>query len=239
MAFPTLAQMLATLPDGGANTAAEVRTIIEGIIKSKIWATASLDDPDDVWWESNLGDFTAVSPGGTQTIVEGDGRLSVRFSGQAATTFNARVKAYSFTIGDSFAVPVRLLAPSADFNMAGIVFSDGAGTTDDMVALIVEVDSSGGLQVLIRSGAFDTISSFGTIAVVAPEAPLPELWIRMTYQAANTWRLAFSPDGYSWTTLGLADETATLTPTHFGLCWSVYGGSHEGLISFGPICKLA
>src|SRR5690606_13056067 len=89
------------------------------------WAvdlTDNADAADVVWDGSKAAAMTTVTVTGTQTITEKQGVLSVLFSGQGTQDYNCLLKAHTFVVGDSFAVPVRFHANG--LAAAGIIFTD-------------------------------------------------------------------------------------------------------------------
>jgi hypothetical protein len=241
MAFQTLAQMLTSLQDGGANTAAEVRTIIDGIVRQKIWAPYSNDHAEDVFWQSNLSDFTDVVITGSHTLIERDGFLSVRFTGIASGDVNCRLKARTFTVGDEFACRIRLGGLMNDFSMAGLFFTDGTTATSNAVGAAAYITSTATSLILVaRHGTLQAFASDALNVSILNEGPLLDgLYAKLQYTASNSFRVYFSADGVSWSEMGTTAFSKTMTPTHFGVGWSKEGGSGDGVASFGPICRLA
>lgn len=232
----TLATILDNLGDGEDNTAEDVR---DAILSSYILLPdhPSALDAEDIYWQGDAAGMTTVTVTGSQTLTERVGRLSALFSGQASNDYNCLLRARTFSIGDSFAVPVDLMAYTATNVNAGIIFTDGtASTSNGIAAALSWVAGEGTCRVYTRAG---TLTNFATLSTLRAMKPMSHLWMRLTYQAANTWRKQVSIDGVSWSTLGIADASSTLTPTHVGVVWSVDGGATEGAASFGPILKLA
>ncbi len=88
-------------------------------------------------------------------------------------------------------------------------------------------------------GRHGTLTAISTAPWVSQEqARLGEwLYIKLTYQAANTFRLAFSPDGVSYSTFGEADISKTMTPSFVGIFgWG--NGAGDSILTFGPLKKV-
>jgi hypothetical protein len=237
----TLAQMLALFPDNTAGdiSAADGRSVITAIVRRQR-APFSVDHADDTWWEGDIGDFTEVAPTGTATESEQDGFLSVLFSGQSSEDFTCFLKPVTFATGHQWVVPVRVMGIS-NHNMAGICFTDGTTTGSNLVAFVAYVSNTDNQT---RVNAFHgTITSSGTaVTMLDGNAQLPRsdaFYLKLGYSASNTFQHWLSPDGISFSRLGAADISKTMTPTHVGVCVTKYGGSGDGLATFGPLCKVA
>src|SRR5690606_15106891 len=99
--------------------------------------------------------------------------------------------------------------------------------------------SEAAIRVYTRSGTLTAMSTTSA-AYNWRELSVPWIWVRLTYQAADTWRKEISPDGISWTTVGISDMSKTMTPTHVGACWSPDTATTPGSVAtYGPIVKLA
>jgi hypothetical protein len=205
------------------------------------WAYDKTDNADafDIQWDgSQSAGMTTVTVTGSQTLTEKTGVLSVKFSGQGSQDHNCLLIAHSFSIGDSFAVPLRY-AGNAGFGLAGVIFTDGTTSAANAVAAHIQQHSNEGhARVYTRHG---TLTAMGTVSAVFNQQSnqVPWLWLRLTYQASNTFRKEISPDGISWSTVGIADVSKTMTPTHVGLCWTVENSAGDGIATFGPLLKLA
>lgn len=237
----TLAQMLALLPDNTAGdiSAADMRDVVAAIARGQR-APHSVDDADDVWWESDIGDFTTVTVTGTQTVTEKDGFLSVKYSGQSGGDHNGVLKAHTFSIGDSFATRIRLFGPAGQVSFGGLVFTDGTTSAANAIQVSGYVDAANNTLVDTLHGTLTAMGSEGFSITARNAFPwLDGLYVRLTYTASNSFTAHFSPDGATWSVLGQSAVSKTITPTHFGVTWSKEGGSVESVVSFGPICKLA
>lgn len=198
---------------------------------------ATLNAADVYWSGSDAAAMTTVTVTGAQTISERVGRLGVAFSGQTSGDANCLLKAHSFSIGDSFAVPITLLANTATNVYGGLIFTDGTTSTSNGVSAHLSwVAATGTITLYTRAG---TLTAFTTLSTSRAVKPMGHIWVRLTYVSANTWGKQVSADGLTWSTMGIADMASTLTPTHVGVTWSTDGSATEGAASFGPILKLA
>lgn len=231
--------MLASIPDGGSNTAAEMRAIIEDLTK-KSWAPYSIDDAADVWWQSNIGDFTTVTVTGTQTVTEKDGYVAVAYSGQSAADYNGVFKARTFAIGDSFAVRLRSLGPAAEYSVPGLAFTDGVVAGSNVLQVIAYVTNGNNANIAVSHGTLTNVATSAWSNADKGAFPwLDGIVVRLTYSAANSFLGQVSIDGVHWTSFGNAATAKTMTPTHVGLTWGKEGGAGSSYVSYGPLCKLA
>lgn len=245
MALKTFAEMNTLLADNttGDISAQDMRDVIKGLWRRQI-APYTVDNAADVYWENNLGDFTTVTVTGSQTITEREGVLSVMFQDQATQDLNCVLKAHTFAVGDSFAVRIKMFELTVeDFCMAALVFADGTTSAANAIAAFAYFQSTGSGGILQpREGTLTAMATADVTTAWNPQLPIADgIYIRLTYQAANTWRTTWSIDGVNFLTLNQADSTFTLTPTHFGVGWSSWAGATDNIrqVSFGPICKLA
>ena len=197
---------------------------------------------DDILWSGeDAAAMTEVTVSGSQTISEVEGLLSVQFDSQTSGDYGALLKAFTFGFGDSFAVPIRMLARSVASQQwdAGLIFTDGTGASANAVLVHLQQNATN-MQVTTRHGTLTALTSIGSNAAFGYGIGFfPHF--RMTYTSANTFDFLFSPDGISWSAMGYTSVSKTMTPTHFGVAWSRDGtsGGDEGLAGFGPIRKLA
>lgn len=241
MAFLTLPQMIASMPDAGAFTAAELRAVVNSIIKSKLWAPYSIDHAEDIFWDGDdLAGFTTVTVTGAQTVTEKDGYVAVEYSGQAANDYNGIFKARTFAIGDSFAVRVRALGPGSQFSVVGLAFTDGVVATSNLFQSIVDATNG---NVALLAAQHGTLTSSSTSpwnsGTISHHPWIDGIVVRLTYVAANSFLSEFSLDGTHWTSFGNAATAKTMTPTHVGLTWSKEAGTIESQVLFGPLCRLS
>jgi len=232
---------LGNLPGGGGGGA-------EDWVRNIIGYPVTVGADDVVWAGSDYStDFTQVTVTGTQTVTERDGLLSVKFSGQTAGDWNCALKAHTFSVGDTFMVPLRLfgLTPTGGGSQsAGIIFTDGTSSGSNMVAG-VNLTSSGDPEGLLV-GYHGTLTAGTSAPWVANDSMAgwawPQIFIRLEYDAANTFILAFSPDGITFEDFGEASISKTMTPTHLGVAWQMsatHAGDNIAIATFGPIDKIA
>lgn len=188
------------------------------------------------WNGSDLAGFTEVTVTGSQTIAERDNTVAVLPSGIQNQDINCLLTAKTFTVGDSWAVPVKGFPPANQAHYLGVVFTDGTAATSNCVTAMLQWNNS---RRVARHGTLTAASS-------APEASQTNVpswtfdwfWLRITYQAANTFRFEQSIDGATWQAF-VSDVSKTMTPTHVGLAWSNQGQSGTPMFTFGPLLKMA
>ena len=200
-----------------------------------------LVDPGDVVWGDGIAaGLTEVTVTGSQTIREFHHVISVEFTGQSTQDYNCLLEAHTFSVGDSYAVPIRLFqADTSSLCSAGVIFTDGTASSSNAVTGHLqqhagEIDT----RTITRDGTLTAMSGVSTTYDLRGNA-VPWAWIRLTYQASNTFRKELSVDGISWSTAGVSDTSKTMTPTHFGVCWSMDASTGNSIATFGPILKLA
>ena len=202
----------------------------------------SIDSNDTLWDGNDASGMTTVTVTGTDTLTEGNGMLSVRFSGTSSSDINCLLKSHTFSTGDTFSVPIRLFSREDNFTMAGIIMTDGTASTSNAIALLTYYqDSSSDLIQEVRHG---TLTNMGTAAAAISDWPdrgmhIPWKHHRLEYDASNSFVWAVSPDGLSYTNWGNSAVSKTMTPTHVGVCWSKWGGSDEAIATFGHLRKTA
>lgn len=237
----TLAAMLALFNDNtsGDISAADGRDVISSLWRIADPALVRGEDADDVNWDGNdVAAGTTLTVTGSQTITEGDGMVSVNYTGQSANDLNAVIFARTISVGDKWRVPTRLLASNADtnFSMIGVVFADGTASTSAI---------SGGMF-YIQAAADHMEPIDGTFgSVVLPQSITftpylqgfgPWVWFEIEYVSSNTFRTRLSLDGLSFLDMGTTEAT-TLTPTHVAIVWSKWGTAGTAIATFGPLTK--
>jgi hypothetical protein len=203
-------------------------------------APAALDAEDYYWDGTQVADFTEITTSGSQTITEVVGKVSALFSGQSTQDANGLLQARTFSIGDSFAVPIRLMTLDANARWVGVCFTDGVIGTSNLVMAAYQLHLTGpNLRMGIRHGTITAVNAATLTTVGFLGSTLPWLWVRLTYQADNEWAFDASPDGITWSPFGVADVSKTMTPTHWGLVWSSEAAAGDSIVTFGPLLKLA
>lgn len=202
--------------------------------------TTDNTDSESVQWDgTQVAGMTLVDITGTQTLTEKEGILSAKFAGQGTQDYQSLLIARTFSVGDSFAVPVRVMGQVASISAVGVIFTDGTTASSNGVTAALQKHSNEAHdRIYTRSGTLTLMNTVSTVINQLSNS-IPWTWLRLTYQAANTFRKEVSPDGVSWSQLGISDMSKTMTPTHMGICWTKDNSSGDGLATFGPIIKVA
>jgi hypothetical protein len=236
----TLAQIEALIADGGSNTAADVRAIFKAFFRER-HAPHSLDHAEDVFWDGDdLAGFTDVDVTGSHTLTEsGDGFLRAVFDSQDAADVNARLKARTFAVGDSFAIgPITFRGKGENHTMVGLCFTDGTDPTSNSVLAMIWA-GDGVIRFAVWHG---TLTNNATMvwADQHQQTFIGPGFVRLTYAASNSFQAFFSSDGVNWLDIGQVAFAKTMTPTHLGPFWTRWGGGAEASqVVFGALCKLA
>lgn len=192
-------------------------------------STDSSHSDDDEFSGTGLSGWTEVDPTGTTTWTEEAHVAAVQFQGQSAADLGALVKAItSASAPMTIETAVRLPLVNEQFTFCGLVFTDGTATTSNAVfagwaagTTLASVDLWGGTLTNMSSGLGGWIPDMNNdVALVSSH-----MYFRLIWVSANTWSMNWSTDGINWSDDGVANQAHTLTPTHFGLAVSKWGGS--------------
>ena len=216
---------------GGGGGGGAVPAWIQHLVDRTVGGESVHADDDEFDDETLAG--TALTVSGSATWIERLDVLSVAYEDQSAADIAARL--YALTPGSApvtIETALRVLATNDNYYTVGLLFSDGVVAASNSV--FNYWDSSEPVFSL-RSGTLGALSS-GTQTWDAPadNASLTALlYMRLIWTAANTFAAAYSNDGVSWTRFALAATlTKTLTPTHFGVGVSSWGGSVKQVCTF-------
>lgn len=176
---------------------------------------------DDFFRANTSANYTQTTPTGSATPAFQYDALSWWYSGnsaQDAVTYTKSLGALSSPM--TIETAVHLGGPNAT-TFAGICFTDGTANTSNVI-----------FAALANIGGQVTLASYsGTITALAnvhlQDSQLPgegePMYLRLCWKSANTWRIAFSIDGITWTNQGTGDLSFTQTPTRLGVFVSAYG----------------
>jgi hypothetical protein len=201
---------------------------------------------DNYYWDGNdLAGFTEVDVTGNTTWTESQNLVSVVVNTVTDLDTDCVLVAKTFSTGDTWQVPLLgalVHTAGSVVAWAGLIFTDGTATTSNAVAGHLQIVDASGAPTTILVGRHGTLTNMATAPWVSDDfIASPHLflgYIRLQYQAANTFRLWFSPDGVSFTTMGEADISKTMTPTHVGL-FVKNSESDDAVFTFGPLRKIA
>lgn len=170
------------------------------------------DDEDGSAW-------TQVTPTGTADWVRQYGKLSVVFAGQASNDVAGNVMELGLLSPPLYVcMAFQAIYYTENYFMVGPLFSDGTSTSSNVIWFMPYATVS------LRQGTFANVST--TLDQPGSVYAATGLrWLRLDWLATNTWRFWGSSDGISWVTLGGSQVNGTLTPTHFGIGVSSWGGT--------------
>lgn len=186
----------------------------------------------DDWFDDGTldTDWTTLTVTGSQTITESarEQVLSVAFEDQAAGDFNALLKSGgTIATGTKIITGVKTVL-RANYDLVGICFSDGVTSSSNLFAAVVYSNAS---RLTTWDGTFTGATErLAGVWNYGPAGAGDWLYLRLTYVSANTWTAEIG-DGVSWTAYD-SSRSFTMTPTHFGLCWSSSGGTSINIGSF-------
>lgn len=172
-------------------------------------------------------EWVEVVPSGSQTVVQDAGLLSALFHGQSSRDIGALIRPLPAGISPPIELEtaMRILAKRENHTIVGICFTDGATPTSKAVTAgwnHREAQPTMG----IREGSMTDHQDGGSsVQYVGPGFGI--VYVRLVWPAENQWSWQLSPDGVSWTSLGTGVRAYTMTPTHYGLFWSRWGGGGE------------
>lgn len=243
----TQVALLAEMADGGDNTAEEVRN---GIVS--MWTPGWIRQlehrlPGDLetegffWGGGDLASFTEQTVSGTANWIEDGGLLSAKVNGQTADPdLAAQLIAATISIGDSWVVPIigsmNAQVTTNGILAGGICLTDGTDPTSNVVMAHIQDEGNAAALLVGRSGTLTAASTAPWVSTSRLQTQLFAVWVKLTYLAANTFRVEFSPDGRNFSAFGEADIAKTMTPTHVGVAAYLLQAA-DGIVSFGPLLK--
>lgn len=179
--------------------------------------------------------WTQTDPASPATWTENGDVISASVAGgDPAQRLHALTKTITgIAAGTEIVTAVRILCDAQQYPFAGLIFSDGSTAGAGVqVSGHVYLDSAapGTLNFqLLRTTNFDTLGSAASSTTWAHIGP--QVYLKLVYNAANSFRLEVSPDGVSWI-VAIANTALTLTPTRGGLVASTNGGASAVVASF-------
>lgn len=166
----------------------------------------------------------------TLTVTESLGRASMKHpGGGGAGNFSCRLKAHTFATNDWCQAAVTWAGANQNYNMFGLVITNGTtwNTSNGTLWLCDPPQSSMRRQ---NSNGLNADTAAGTWGF-NQNPGLGEIHIRLRYEGSNTFRGYISPDGISWVDIS-GTWTYTLTPTHWGMALTTWGGTSPYVASF-------
>lgn len=195
--------------------------------------TAHTDD--DEFDSTGLGGWTEVDVSGTTTWTEDAHCANVVFDNQSSGDGAFLLKSMDPSSSPvTIETAVHTLGDAADYTMCGLAFTDGTAASSNTV-IIMGYFGSSSHRFKMWNGTLTNISTGGAdVEISAYNFAAGFLYVRLIWSAANTWKFQMSPTGAngSWINFDESSDSFTLTPTHFGLFVSKWGGVAQSTVSF-------
>ena len=158
--------------------------------------------------------------------------LSVKYASQSTGDMAVILKPIGGAVPRRITTAFRFLARSTNYQMLGLVFTDGTDTSSKVVWAQVTGGNHSLNAYMYRTGTLTTFNA----AFTSYAAPLYTqggvIHMRLTWVAANEFKMELSIDGTTWSDFGVSNPTPTITPTHVGFGVSVFGTSTERMAAF-------
>lgn len=182
---------------------------------------------DDEFDDGSIaGAWNQVTPSGTNpgSWVERYNQMHFKHTAQGTNSrFSAQLRVpSSISVGDYIEACV-FHNTSVSYEAIGLMFADGhTFGAGNQAAVLFYGTNSGILRVEANQNFGGTVTE-GTSEHPGYQA---RMFLRLKYQAANTWRGYYSSDGFVWRVCA-SDVTKNFTPTDCGIC--VYHHSQVGV----------
>ena len=178
---------------------------------------------------------TAVDVTGTIVGSKKSHLLTVAVAGQSANDVGVIVYPLTGIVAAPVTLETVMSANSAlEANpMHGICFTDGVAAGSKIVSFGYIFDATD-VALQVRQG---TLTAFSTSTASKNTSGSSvygtgQLWLRLVWSAADTFKVLVSTDGEGWNIFNFAASYAsTITPTHFGVYGTAWAGtttSHAG-----------
>lgn len=205
-------------------------------IYDPLW-TDTNDTPhagDDEFNSGNsLASFTTVTTGGTAVWQNGPGFMSCKATNTPVDALTALLKPITVSSGGYIETALRMMMPvPGNTYLAGLLFADGTSSTSNCCVMGYGFGNSSGVSLWILAGTLNSFEANGGSHVNIAYELAPFNFLRAIWVSSNTFQAQASPDGVSWDTIGLPNQSKTMTPTHMGIWCSDFGNSTSLLATF-------
>lgn len=172
--------------------------------------------------------WNTVAISGTVSPTEGRGQMSIGFHSQASADFGGILKSMgSLTAPITIETSMTMLGENSQFPMVGLAFSDGVVAASNSFTTRWYPKNS---LIGIQSGTLTNLEGSSTAELAFIK--ISRLYHRLIWTTSNTFAASYSPDGVTWTRASLAATySKTMTPTHFGLMTSAWGGGTDVMVA--------
>lgn len=208
-------------------------------IRRMIWGTDAEADGaagSDEFGDGSFSGWTIVEDTSPNvTIVEASDMLSIRHpGGDASGELHGVVKAHTFSVGDYVETCIAGMAGlQQNYWIAGVVLADGSTYGAGNQELFY-------WSSLENNYYFSDHTNWNTPGISSIGAPNDRAawryYLRLEYDASNSFKAWVSPDGISWVQIGSAHSN-TLTPTHGGVIVTSWSGPTIGQVFTFPYIK--
>lgn len=221
---PTTADVEASIVIADGVTLSTVPEWVSYLAERQSDETANGDD--DFFADGTKTGWTESVVTGSATWTESRGVMSLKAlsgaTGDAATSLKSILAS-----GPPYTIEscVRLFDVNTDFHSMGICFADGTGSGANVVEARLASRANGTDQLQAYTGTLTNTDATSRVLTTLNGRASGLLYMRLVNTAANTWAVNFSQDGVSWSDLGLAPFTFTMTPTHYGMFATNFAGT--------------
>jgi hypothetical protein len=189
---------------------------------------------DDIFFDG-ASSPTTLTVSGTATWTEARGRRTVTFDDQTSEDFVCSL--WSFTSASSpmtIETRCRVDGPEAAIRIANLTIANGTAAGSDMVRAGFYLDASNNRRHTLAEGTFTAHSTAAGDELMHDTAGGSWAYLQLIWTAANTFRSRWSIDGVTWYDPH-STISQTMTPTHYGLAVSTYGGTSPSYAAFDYI----
>jgi hypothetical protein len=212
---------------GGGAAATPLDTLEYAIHVRPSGETVHADDRE--FDGTSLADATEYGPSGTEVYTEAHHALGIKYTSQAINDIAGKLWALTPS-----AAPVtlqgcfRIGATDGNYSVVGVVFTDGTAPGSNAVCGGFRFDVNRLLET--RHGTITTLSSANSGTNDSGDANISShVWVRLIWTAANTFKVNYSWDGSTWIDVYAAATSKTMTPTHYGVAVSNWGGNEYNM----------
>ena len=194
---------------------------------TSIYPTFTVTGGDDEFDNGVFSDWTEVGSGNVSTtITETNNVLSILHPGGGNTAeLVSWVKSQSISNGTTIEVALRGIGRPQNFNVCGLMMSNGTTFNDasKSQAIFYFSPNEGSWPMSTMQG-FNSITAF-TGHTYDANSVYHDLFLKMEFVSANTYRGWVSPDGISWVNVTGNVTRAVPDPSFVGFFVSSWGGT--------------
>jgi len=189
---------------------------------------------DDVFFDGSSNP-TGLTVSGTVTWTEARGLMSAVYDDQTAEDMACQL--YSFTTASvpmTVETAYRMDGATNVIRMAGVTISDGTTSTSNMVRAGFYLGGTPLRRFTFAEGTFTAHATAAGDEINHDNASQGIAYVQLIWTASNTFKSRWSIDGVTWYD-PFGTDAQTMTPTHYGVWVSTWGGAVPSLASFNYI----